>query len=114
MSKAGILVLLKRLLASLIALTLIAGLPAIASTAAAVADCVTLTSVASSDDGCCGGADMSGCDLVCAVASSTAAVGRTTEPVPTPLGAAPLAGLTASPESPARPPDTAPPKALSV
>jgi len=105
--------LLKRLLASLIALTLIAGLPAIASTAAAAVDCVTLTS-ASSDDGCCGGADMSGCALACAAASSTAAVGKAAEPVPTPLGAAPLACLITSPDSPARPPDTAPPKALSV
>jgi hypothetical protein len=105
--------LLKRLLASLIVVTLIAGLPAIASTAAAAADCVTLTS-ASSDDGCCGGADMSGCALACAVGSSTAAVGKTAEPVEAGLGAAPLASLVSSPVSPARPPDTAPPKALSI
>lgn len=104
---------LKRLLASLIALTLIAGLPAIASTAAAAADCATPAS-AGSDDGCCGGADMAGCALACAVASSTGAVGKAAEPLPATLSAAPLACLTASPGSPARPPDTAPPKALSV
>ncbi|HEX2140238.1 MAG TPA: hypothetical protein VHG33_11055 [Woeseiaceae bacterium] len=102
-----------RLLASLIALTLIAGVPAIASTAAASADCVALTS-ASSDDGCCGGADMARCALACAVASSTAAVGNTAEAVPVMLSAAPLACIIASPDSPARPPDTAPPKPLSV
>ena len=106
-------VVLKRLLASLIALTLIAGLPAIASTAAVVADCVAATS-ASSDDGCCGGADMAGCALACAVTSSTAAVGKTVEPVPVTLSVAPLARIIASPDSPARPPDTAPPKPLSV
>lgn len=104
---------LKRLLASLITLSLIAGLPAIASPAAAAEDCITLSS-ASSDDGCCGGADMAGCALACAVASSTAAVGKTTETAPPAIGAAPLACLVASPNSPARPPDTAPPKALSV
>lgn len=105
---------LRRLLASLIALSLIAGLPAIASTAAAAADCVTLATSASSDDGCCGGADMAGCELACAVASSTAAVGKTAELTPPAIAAAPLACLIASPDSPARPPDTAPPKALSV
>jgi hypothetical protein len=52
---------------------------------------------------------MSECALACAVASSTAAVGKTTGPAPSALRAAPLACLIASPDSPARPPDTAPP-----
>ncbi|MBI4291857.1 MAG: hypothetical protein HY661_10290 [Betaproteobacteria bacterium] len=103
---------LRQLLASLIAATLIVGAPAIASAGSSGADCATV-SIASVDDGCCGGADALNCSIAC-LASSAMVVGKVAGGLVPALVASPPEHAAASGPSLVRAPDTAPPKSSSA
>ena len=98
----------RRLLASLLAVTLIAGLP-VASAQAAGPDCVTTSDIAAGD-GCA--SDMAGCMVACAAA--VAAVGESNAYVVPLYAGSPLDGTEAQTRSVSRPPDTAPPKPFAA
>jgi len=99
---------LRRLLIALVLLALVAGHPMAAP--AVAAECQTVGAAA--DSGCCGTGDMASCVLACSAPAAT--VGRASAQV-APLDAgAPLGGPGSTTRSFSRPPDTAPPKALSA
>ena len=99
---------LRKLLALIVAVTLLAGLPALAAAAAAGDDCATLGDPA---DGCCGGADMAGCSMACSLVH--AAIGSmVAQDAPLSAGS-PLARDAAFTRSASRPPDTTPPRFFS-
>lgn len=100
---------LRKLLASIVAVTLLAGLSALAPVQAAEGDCATVSGPA---DGCCGGADMAGCPMACSMVH--AAIGSTVaQDVPVSAGS-PLERDAAFTRSVSRPPDTTPPKFFSA
>lgn len=98
-----------RLLASFVALALIAGLPVV-SAHAATADCATVSATA--DGGCCGGADMASCSMACTVPA--AAVGKVFDRAAQLVSGTRPERYSAPTRSVSRPPDTAPPKLLSA
>lgn len=103
---------LKRLLASLIAVALIAGLPGGGYAAcAAGADCAMVSSV-NADEGCCGGTDMPSCAIACGL--HMAAVGDAADRLAAAADPAPRAGADTHARLLAGPPDTAPPKSISA
>lgn len=103
---------LRRLLASLIALTMVAAAPGLAQASVAPGgDCVTVSSPAA-EDGCCGGAaDVSSCSLPCFMGQ--AAIGETAADFMPLLDGSPLEDYAVRARPVSRPPDTAPPKLLS-
>lgn len=98
----------RRLLAFLVALTLIAGLP-LGSAQATGAGCTTVSAAA---DGCCGAGDIASCSVACSAA--VAAVGKADGQVVPLYAGSPLGGAVAQTRSVSHPPDTAPPKLLSA
>ena len=101
---------LRKFVAALLAVALLAGLPKLAPAASADPDCATVIS-ASTDGGCCGGADQLSCSSVCSV-SPEAAIGKAADPFQHPSGVLPPGSFVVHARSVALPPDTAPPKSL--
>ncbi len=102
---------LKSLLASVIAVALIAGLPAVALAGVAGPDCAATSSA--NTDGCGGGADQSGCWVVCPVSPAAVAASVVGELQPMPQDA-PLKRDSWLARLFTRQPETAPPKSPSA
>lgn len=100
----------RTLLASLIALTLLASLPA-THVQAAASDCASAVSAPAADD-CCDTGDMASCFFACSAAP--AAVGKAGADAVPFHTASPLDNAAAQARSVSRPPETAPPKPLSA
>ena len=103
---------LRKILASLIAMTLILGAPAIVSAGSSGADCA-MASIASTEEDCCGGADALNCSIAC-LAPSVMAVGKVAGDLAPALVSSPPEHAVAGGPSLLRAPETAPPKSFSA
>ena len=99
---------MKRILASVLALALLAGIPAAVLALPGSADCATQTASSDAADGCCLGSTQKDCTTACHAGAG--AVGGSRGALHRNPSQSPVADVPGGARSLAPPPDTAPPK----